>query len=63
MNGKGMGSGEQQSIINQIQEKTLIKSASKSNKGGLLRGVHHNVYNDKNFMVMNENRGPVMITA
>lgn len=45
-------------------DKTLMKSASKT-KAGLLKGasIHQNVYSDKNFLVMNENRGPVMITA
>ena len=45
-------------------EKTLMKSASKT-KTGLLKGtsIHQNVYSDKSFIVMNENRGPVMITA
>ena len=45
-------------------DKTLMKSASKT-KTGLLKGtsIHQNVYSDKNFLVMNENRSPVMITA
>jgi poly-D-alanine transfer protein DltD len=45
-------------------DKTLMKSASRT-KAGLLKGtsIQQNVYSDKNFLVMNENRGPVMITA
>ena len=78
MNGKGMNNSsgylgsEQSSIMMQVKDmmhhdKTLIKSASKAKTGGgILKGVfhHQNVYADKSFMVMNENRGlPVMITA
>ena len=58
--------GAEQSIMMQVKDmmhdKTLIKSPSKT-KNGLMKGVHLNVYADKNFMVMNENRGPVMIMA
>jgi hypothetical protein len=45
-------------------DKTLMKSASRT-KAGLLKGtsIQQNVYSDKSFLVMNENRGPVMITA